>query len=781
MKEGQTESGAKPVRTRPAPGHLSVDGATTWAPWRTLISAVHAHPSVKINYGATFLVTDQQGSIPLDAHDYGLYASDTRFLSRHELRLNGRRPESVASVRLSFRHARWHMIADNVAGFGGDMRDARVAITLDRLVSGHRLHEDIALRTFGRTTLNVLLEIALESDFADLFEVRQRQWQRRADLNTWWVGPNSLEARYQNRDFVRRCLVRALTEGGGITYANGSLRIPIDLVPGGEWRLCLQYDLLTDDHQLPPVASRCAFADAQEDSLSDARSWQTSVSRIDPADLRLKFAYERAIEDLAALRLHEQDSNAGSAQGASLQDHWMPAAGLPWFMALFGRDSEIASMQAMIAQPAVAIGTLENLAKWQSDVDDPERDAEPGKIPHELRVGEWAHFGVVPHRPYYGTADATPLYLLLLAEQYRWLGDAESLAPFRPVAERCLEWIDKHGDRDGDGFQEYGPRTPRGYRNQSWRDAHDGVLDETGAFPELPIAMSELQAYVYGAKLGMAPLFDAWGDRQRAGRLREDAARLRERFTESFWLESNGGELAFLLDGHKKPVRTVVSNPGHCLWMGILDAERGRIAGRRLLQPDLFTGWGLRVLSDHHPSYDPHSYQRGSVWPHDTVIAAAGLRRYGLIEEAWALIDGLLSAVMCFEDIQMPELFSGLPRQEFAVPVPYRMANVPQAWSAGCVLQMGRVLLGLEPDLPSGRVYVDPALPPWCPTFELSKLRLGPHELHLFVQRDEDGTCSVDAEATPGLEIVRGTPPWLEIPSPAPASEGRGAGPGREF
>ena len=762
MKQGSRLEGAQSTRPAVAPGHVSLDRETRWSPWRTLISAVHAHPSVKINHGATFLVTDQQGAIPLDALDYGLYASDTRFLSRHELRLNGRRPESLASVRLSFRHARWHMIADQVAGFGGDMRDARVAITLDRLVSGHRMHEDLALHTFGRAPLTVLLEIALESDFADLFEVRRRQWQRRADLNTWWVGPNSLEARYQNQDFVRRCLVRALTERAGITYANGSLRIPIDLVPGEEWKLCFQYDLLTDDHQVPPVEALCAFNQNVDHPMLQAPSWQGSVSQIEPADLRLKFAYERAVEDFAALRLDQQDS-AGRAQGAVEEDdHWMPAAGLPWFMALFGRDSAIASMQAMVAQPAVAIGTLENLAKWQSDVDDPERDAEPGKMPHELRVGEWAHFGIVPHRPYYGTADATPLYLLLLAENFRWLGDADALRPFKAVAERCLEWIDKHGDRDRDGFQEYAPRTQRGYRNQAWRDAHDGVLDESGVFPELPIAICELQAYVYGAKRNMAPLFEAWGESATANRLVREAAELRQRFMSAFWDESTG-ELAFLLDGQKRAVRTVVSNSGHCLWMGILDGPQGRRAGERLLKPDLFTGWGLRVLSDQHPSYDPHSYQRGSVWPHDTVIAAAGLRRYGLVEEAWTLLDGLLSAVMCFEDIQMPELFAGLPRKEFAVPVPYRMANVPQAWSAGCVLQMVRVLLGLEPDVPAGRVYVDPALPPWCPSFELSKLQLGAHELRLSVRRRDDGTCAVDAEGTPGLEIVQGTAPWLEV------------------
>ena len=319
-------------------------------PWRTLITAVHPHPSVKINHGATFLVTDQQGAVPAGSEgEYGLYSADTRFISRHELRLNGRRPESVASVRLSFRHARWHMVVDRIAGPGGDMREARVAVTVDRLINLHQMHEDITLHTFGRAPVTVLLEVALESDFADLFEVRYRSWQRRADLNTWWVGPGSLESRYQNEDFVRRCLIRELNQTGGMTYANGALRIPADLVPGMEWKVCLQYDLLTSDDQLPDLKDRCAFAPGEDDPLRMARSWQMGVSQIDPADVRLRFAYERAIEDIAALRLHEQE--------ASL-DRWMPAAGLPWFMALFGRDSLIASLQALVAQPAVAMGTL---------------------------------------------------------------------------------------------------------------------------------------------------------------------------------------------------------------------------------------------------------------------------------------------------------------------------------------------------------------------------------------------------------------------------------------
>jgi glycogen debranching enzyme len=435
---------------------------------------------------------------------------------------------------------------------------------------------------------------------------------------------------------------------------------------------------------------------------------------------------------------------------------------VPWFVALFGRDSLIASLQAAVAQPAFAEGTLQALARWQSDVDDGERDAEPGKILHELRVGEWAHFGLVPHRPYYGTADATPLYLLLLAEAYRSTGDAGALARFRPTAERCLEWIDRYGDRDGDGFQEWAPRSPMGYRNQCWRDAEDGILDEQGGFPQLPIGTCELQAYVYAAKARAAALFAAWGDDQRARQLTSEAAELRRRFLEIFWLDPPG-ELALALDGRKRPLRTVVSNPGHCLWMGILDPERGRRAGERLLEPDLFSGWGLRTLSDQHPAYDPHAYQRGSVWPHDTLIAAAGLRRYGLTEHAWRLLDGLLAAVTAFEYVQMPELFAGLPRVGPAAPVPYRHANVPQAWGAGAVPHGVRVLLGLEPDLPAGRLYVDPALPPWCPSLSLDQLTLGPHRLRLHAWRRPDGSSAVDVDVPSALEVVHGTPPWLEI------------------
>lgn len=711
---------------------------------------------VHVNDGSTFLVAHHDSGIPTTGSVYGLYADDTRFLTGHEVRLNGRPLKPLAFSRLSFRHARWHLLAREEA-LQATPSELDVTVTIDRLLSANQLHEDLVVHLYGRQPVSLMLTLALESDFADIFEVRRRSWQRRPELTTRWTEPDRLETRYQREDFCRRCVLRVLSEHPGTTYANGMLRFPIDLEPDEEWGACLQYDLLTDSRDDPNPTSPCPReAQTMEDEADRfVRIWCATASQIRSADIRLKFAYRQAVEDFAALHLYR----AGDAG----DDLWVPAAGVPWFVALFGRDSAIASLQAAIAQPKFGLGALNMLARWQSQVDDPERDAEPGKIPHELRVGEWAHFGVIPHRPYYGTADATPLFLLVLADTYHNLGDAGGLAALRPAAERCLEWIDSSGDRDGDGFQEWSPRSKKGYRNQCWRDAEDGVLDPEGRFPEHPIGTCELQAYVYGAKLAIAPLFAAWGDEGSARRLRREAEELRRRFLEVFWLDPPG-EVAFALDGRKRVLRTAVSNPGHCLWMGILDLERGRRAGDRLLEPDLFSGWGLRTLSNRHPAYDPHSYQRGSVWPHDTAIAAAGLRRYGLIEHAWRLLDGLLAAVMSFEYLQMPELFSGLPRTQLNLPVPYQNANVPQAWGAGAVLHALRILLGLEPDLPEGRLYVDPALPPWCPDLTLEQLQVGPHLLELRAWRRPDGSTAVDVDAPAELEVVVGTAPWMQLP-----------------
>jgi glycogen debranching enzyme len=707
---------------------------------------------IQLSHGSTFLVCDHDGAIrSRDGSSSGLYSDDTRFVSRHEIFLNDRPLLCLAASRVSFRHARWTYTA--VALPSPEARDVggRVTVTLDRVVGARRLREEYTVRAYGRVP-PTMLQLQLECDFADLFEVRTQRWQRRARVNTTWTAGRRLETRYQRDDFVRRCLVRIVPPGRPATYANGTLRFPVEPSGSREWRVCLQYDLVTSARARPALEPRRRPGGELADRAEQLRAlWHRTVARASSSDLRLRLAFDRAVEDFAALRLYDHDFS---------RDVWVPAAGIPWFVAVFGRDSIIASLQALPAHPLFAIGTLQKLAQWQASALDPERDAEPGKICHEMRVGEWAHFHTIPHSPYYGTADATPLYLLLLGQAYRWLGDPGLLHRFRHTAERCLEWIDRCGDRDADGLQEYAPLTPAGYRNQCWRDAADGVLDEEGGLPPHPIATCELQAYVYAAKLSVADLFAAWGDGGRAAALRREAARLRRTFSERFWL-ADEGTIAFALDGQKRQVTTPTSNPGHCLWLGILDPQQAQAAADRLMRPDLFSGYGLRTLSSDHPSYDPHSYQRGSVWPHDTVIAAAGMRRCGRDQDAWRLIDGILAAASALEGYQLPELFAGLQRGHLDTPVPYEQANVPQAWAAGSVFHAIRILLGLEPDVPSGRIYLDPALPPWCSELVLDNLRVGGQRLKISARRRSDGSCEAEVSGHLGpLEVVLGPPPW---------------------
>ncbi len=714
------------------------------------VSVAHGPVAVTINQGATFLVAAADGSVGVDSASQGLFCDDTRFLSDHRVHLSGLPLESLGFSQLSYRHARWLLTTDPLA-------DGRVTVTIDRTMSERQLHQDLTLRSYGSTAKALVLDLAMGTDFADLFEVRTERWQARSTVESVWRPPNQLETRYRRDGFVRRCLVRIVPDHVSATYANGSLRFPVALEPGATWHVCLQIDCVATLHGRPRIAA-CPLRQPGVDKAERLRRrWQRTVARVRPADPRLRVAYDQAVEDFDALRLHHHDFSA---------DVWLPAAGIPWFVAIFGRDSIIASLQALAVHPLFAIGTLQQLAQWQATQDDPVRDAEPGKICHEMRVGEWARFGIIPHTPYYGTADATPLFLHLLGATHRWLGDAAALHPFRHAAELCLDWIDRYGDRDGDGFQEYAPRAVGGYRNQSWRDAADGVLDEAGGLPPLPIGTCEMQAYVYGAKRSVADLFEAWGEPARAAALREEARALRERFLAAFWVDPPG-EIAFALDGTKRPVMTATSNPGHCLWMGILDAERGARVARRLLAPDLFTGWGLRTLSGNHPAYDPHDYQRGSVWPHDTVIAADGLRRYGRTQDAWRLIDGILGAATGFERSRLPELFAGLTRRGADAPVPYPRANVPQAWAAGAVFHAVRVLLGLEPDVPRGLFYLDPALPPWCPRLDLTNIRVGTGRLAIRAWRRSDGTTEVRTRLRGArLQMVRGTPPWRRVSPP---------------
>ncbi len=446
--------------------------------------------------------------------------------------------------------------------------------------------------------------------------------------------------------------------------------------------------------------------------------------------------YRQSIEDMAALRMPMEHEGIGAGHGPGVL---LPAAGLPWYAAPFGRDSLIVSLQAMPVDPQLACGTLGVLGSLQATERDDRRDAEPGKILHEIRYGELAHFKMIPHTPYYGTADATPLYPIVLHAAWRATGDAALLQRHLGNAEACLEWIDQYGDRDGDGFQEFQTRSPLGYENLCWKDSTDGVLYPDGTRVRGPKAMCELQGYVYDAWRRMAEIHDALGNAGRAGELRRKAAVLYARFNEVFWDEASGF-YAFALDGNKNKVLSVTSNVGHCLFSGIIAPERAARVVARLLAPDMNSGWGIRTLSSLHGGFNPFSYHNGSVWPHDNSLVALGFRRYGFAAEAAQVARGICDAAGHFQLNQLPELYAGIQRNGGNFPVQYLGANVPQAWAACAPFALLQALLGLQPDAPNQKLYVDPALPDWLDEVTLLDYRLGQERLDIRFYRDGAGT-----------------------------------------
>jgi glycogen debranching enzyme len=416
-------------------------------------------------------------------------------------------------------------------------------------------------------------------------------------------------------------------------------------------------------------------------------------------------------------------------------DDAFTAAGIPWYAALFGRDSIVTSLQDLWLSPDDARRTLVLLARAQADVDDAWRDAEPGKILHEVRRGELAKVGLVPFGSYYGTADATPLWIVLFAEVFRATGDENLLRALLPNLNRALDWIDLHGDLDGDGFVEYKTRSTAGLVNHGWKDSWDGIVRADGRIPEAPIALVEVQAYVYAAKIGAAKLFRAASDEARARALEREADELRSRFETAFWMKQDG-YYCLALDGHKGQVTAVTSNPGHALFCGILSSERASSVAERLMSEDLFSGWGIRTLSNREVRYNPVGYHLGTVWPHDNAIIALGLKRYALDHHVIDVVTGMFDAAQHFPTCRMPELFCGFARSAFGVPVRYPVACSPQAWAAGSWSMFLQAMLGTWPDAVRRElVIVRPTLPPWLKWVEIDGLRVGTAEVDVRYAR----------------------------------------------
>jgi glycogen debranching enzyme len=682
-------------------------------------------PQIAIHHTSTVLVTEPNGEMQWPS-DRGLYLLDTRLISAWSVQANGESWDLLTGGAVRHDTARIYLTNREFQTEDGVIPRRTLSFVLSRHIDSG-LHEDLDITNHGHTTIRFNLEVRVRSDFADVFDIKAGRNIRRGHISSSWSEGQTLTTTYRNEDFLRAVTIGVQPAELNVVYANGRLSFEVQLMPGQIWHACLLYTFTAGDRLFPAP-------DGHASGQILAEEWRDSVVKIRTSNEEFYRMYSQAIDDMGALRLPVEGSRG---------QVYVPAAGLPWFMAPFGRDSLISSLQNIIIWPEFAKGALDVLGHWQATTRDPWRDAEPGKIMHELRYGELAHFHLIRHTPYYGTADATPLYLITLHAAWKATGDRALLETYLPNAEAALRWIDEEGDRDGDMFQEYHKRTEDGYENADWKDSGDSMTWPDGTLVQGPKAVCELQGYVYDAWRRMAEVFDALGLPDRAAAMRDKAAALFKKFNAVFWNEELGF-YAYLLDGDKRPVPTIASNAGHLLWSGIVPPDRAARVVARLMAPEMNTGWGIRTLSCRHGAYNPYSYQNGSVWPHDNSLIALGFKRYGFAADVAAIARGISEAASHFESSQLPELYAGIDRTESPFPVQYLGANVPQAWAASSVFALLQALLGIEQDAPNHRLWIDPALPKWLPDITMLNIPLGSDRFSLKFTRDgEHSICEV--------------------------------------
>ncbi len=656
-----------------------------------------ATDTISILDGSTFLVSDRLGDIDASPDQpHGFFYRDTRFLSHWTLRANGGPLDILSTDETQYFAANFFL----VPATGTVNENPTVSIHRYRKI-GDGFHEDITVLNHAEAPLELTLRLDAGADFADLFEVKDALAKKGECFHR--IEEDTLVLGYRREQFVRETRIR-VSKPAEIDERGFTISVRVE--PHGESNVCVF---------VQPVTERGATAiKNRHDDEEPHPNIGTSLERFLAESPRLEadwdpleHIYERSLVDLAALRFTSE-----LFPGQSL-----PAAGLPWFMTVFGRDSLITSYQALPFTPELAATTLRVLAARQATAVDDFRDAEPGKILHEIRFGELTHFDERPHSPYFGTADATPLFLVLLDEYERWSGDAALVRELEPSARAALEWIDRWGDADGDGYVEYDRRNKEtGLENQCWKDSWDSIRFADGSIAKGPIATCEIQGYVYDAKARTARLArDVWSDEELADRLEREAEELKRRFNEDFWLPERR-YYALALDGEKRPVDSITSNAGHLLWSGIVDEDKAKAVAEQLVGDKLFSGWGVRTMAEGEGGYNPIRYHNGTVWPHDNSLIAHGLQRYGCRAEAATIALATLEAATFFR-YRLPEVFAGYRRGRTSFPVEYPTASSPQAWATGTPLLLLRVLLGLEPD--GERLSSDPHLPEKITSIEL--------------------------------------------------------------
>ena len=697
-----------------------------------------ASGAVTLVEGASFCISSAGGDLG-GAGPHGVFFRDTRILSRWDLTIDGEQPDPLAAMTPDPYHGSF--LGRLPRRFG--RTDTNLLIHRDRRI-GNGLREDLVIRNPGGEPTTCTVTVTVEADFADLFEVKEGRVQPRGERRVR-VQDDRLYLEQRWRDSLRGVVVEAPAGTAVPTAAGdpdsgwgaGSVRFEAVVPARGHWSATLLVRPVVDGEAIEPSFP---LNRPLAESLPAQRleRWRHSTPIATTGRESLQRVLRRSQQDLGALRIFDPEDPTLAAV----------AAGAPWFMALFGRDSILSAYMALPIDSSLALGTLRTLARHQGCKIDPLTEEEPGRILHEVRLGVESGLSLGGGSIYYGTVDATPLFVVLLGELARWGADPRDIADLLPHADRALQWIEHFGDRDGDGFIEYRRATDRGLQNQGWKDSWDGITFSDGRPAEAPIALCEVQGYAYDAYRARAFLATLTGDDATAERCSRRADELKTAFNERFWLPEQGW-FALALDGDKKPVDSCASNMGHCLWSGIIDHDKAPLVAQHLMSPAMFTGWGVRTLGSDMGAYDPVSYHNGSVWPHDNAFVAAGLMRYGFIEEAQRIAEALLEAAEHFGG-RLPELFCGFDRRDFLEPVPYPTSCSPQAWASATPVQLARTLLRFDPCLPEGRLWVAPVLPADFAPLKVEGVALGARRVTLTVSDTETVVQGVPA----GVDVL---------------------------
>ena len=741
-----------------------------------------------ISRGRSVLATTPEGRIEGGA-DEGFFVHETRLLSRWRYAIDGETPSpnAVSSVRQNHWVGYFVTAAPGVTPPEEDTGSGQVPAasqnTLELQVTrvvDDGLHEDLDLTNYTSERTSFAFTIELDADFADPAETKKRVQQGRRVPRFLGVprslGPTTprnseepeeprgtrgiafdYEAEHNGRTLRRSVEI----EAAGAVFEEGRIRYEVSLDPKERWHACIRVAAVIEDQRFEPPGD-CYAASAPHDGA--IHSFFEETTRFVPpgvpgsqpgTDMTADViaTLEQARSDLAALRLFDLDHDHG----------WTVAAGLPLYIALFGRDTLTTGWQAGLVTPDIMTGTLHALAELQGTRVDDWRDEQPGKMLHEAHTGPLSFLDFNPRGRSYSSITTSGLYAFMVAELWHWTGDKDLVRPFVEPALRALQWLERYGDPDGDGFYEYETRSPMGPRNQAWKDSSDAIVYDDGRLVEPPIATCEEQAFVYAAKLHLAETLWWLGEHDLSKRLYKESEELKKRFNEAFWMEDEGF-YALALDARKQPVRSIASNAGHCIATAITDASLVERTAERLFAPDLFSGWGIRTLSSDHPRYNPYSYHLGSIWPVEHGTFAMGFWRYGLHDRAEQIARAQFEAASLFEFHRLPELFGGHPRDErHPFPAIYPNANSPQAWSASCVFSLLQSLLGLYPYAPLQLLVIDPHLPEWLPELTLRDLRVGKAKVTIRFHRDSYRI--LDKEGT--LHVVRQATPWSLTAQPA--------------